>query len=318
MSTIWITWEIQRRNRSLARSVGATLHELTYRGNALARYLVLGIRTLRIIRRDKPEVVFFQNPSIVLAFLIATLRFFRIVRARTVGDFHNGGVFPPVGGFLIPWIVRNTSLVILSNRNLESAITVHGGRCISIPDPLPHIEPAAIARADDRFDVLFICSWAADEPIVEVLRAAQILEKKDPGVRVGITGRPKLAKVGWNDPVPRNVELTGFLAEADFDRRLASADAILDLTTRADCMVCGAYEAVSAGVPSVLSDNEPTRAYFTKGVLFTDNTAADIADRLLEIKGSHERLKSEVTELKADLLAQEEQALQKLKALVFA
>ena len=67
-------------------------------------------------------------------------------------------------------------------------------------------------------------------------------------------------------------------------------------------------------MPSVLCDNQPTRAYFTKGVLFTDKTAADMADRLLQNKRTQARLRLEVTELKGELLAREAQALQNLRA----
>src|SRR4051794_2850741 len=115
MSAIWITWERQRRNRSMAACVGATLHELEYKGNALARYWALGCKTIGIIRRSRADVVYYQNPSLVLATLVATLKFLRITRARIVGDFHNAGVFPPAARFLVPWIVRNSDLIIVSN-----------------------------------------------------------------------------------------------------------------------------------------------------------------------------------------------------------
>jgi hypothetical protein len=316
MSAIWITWEKQRRNRTMAAAVGAVLHEMEYKGGRLARYWTLIRRTMRVIRETRPEQIYFQNPSLVLAALVATLRFFGYTRARTIGDFHNGGIYPPVGGFLVPWIVRNSDLVIVSNRNLEPAITSLGGRCISVPDPIPAIEPVtANGTPGDRFEVLFICSWAADEPIVDVLRAARILEKSASGIVISITGRPKLERVGWREPVPANVELTGFLPEEEFERRLAVASCALDLTTRADCMVCGAYEAVSAEVPMIVSGNEPTRLYFSKGARFTDNSAEDIARAILEVRERHAQLRAEVAELKRELLQTQRSALQRLREL---
>ena len=299
MSAIWLTWEIQRRNRSLANAVGATLHEMIYSGNALVRYCLLVTRTMRLIRREKPHVIYYQNPSLILSALLATLKFLRFTRAKLVGDFHNAGVHPPIARFLVPWIVRNSDLVIVTNANLAPAIEAMDGH-------------APASRTDGAFEVLFICSWAPDEPIVEVLRAAQIIAPRQPGVVVSITGRPKLEKVGWTDPVPANVELTGFLAEADFESRLLGAAVVLDLTTRADCMVCGAYEAVSAQVPMVLSDNPPTRQYFRKGALFTDNSAASIAEELLAAHAHHAQMRADVVELKRDLLEEERATLRRL------
>ncbi|HVX40525.1 MAG TPA: hypothetical protein VHB25_13215 [Gemmatimonadaceae bacterium] len=316
MSAIWITWEKQRRNRSMAAAVGATLHEMDYPGARLTRYWMLGRRTVRLIRESRPTTVFFQNPSMALAALVATLKFLKLTHARTIGDFHNAGVYPPAARFLVPWIVRHTDLVIVSNRNLEPAILAAGGRCMSVPDPLPDIEPAAEQSGGaGRFEAFFICSWADDEPIVEVLEAARHLTASGDDVVISISGRPRLERVGWREPVPSNVELTGFLSAEAFDARLAGAAAVIDLTTRDDCMVCGAYEAVSAEVPMIVSGNEPTRLYFRKGAIFTDNTAADIARAVLEVKRRHAALKAEVADLKRELLRTEQETLGRLREL---
>jgi glycosyltransferase involved in cell wall biosynthesis len=315
MKSIWLTWEIQRRNRSLAAAVGATLHELRHPGGRLSRYLALVPRTFSLVRRTRPDVIYYQNPSLVLAALLATMRALRLTRARLIGDFHNAGVHPPAARWLLPWIVRHSALVIVSNINLESEIHRMGGQSMALPDPIPHFEAKATPPlGNGGFNVLFICSWASDEPIVEVLKAAQIIGQRQPGIVVHVTGRPKLEKVGWSEAVPDNVRLTGFLPELEFEQRVLSADVVLDLTTRADCMVCGAYEAVSAGVPMVLSDNPPTRAYFRKGALFTDNSAASIAAEILRAHGTHTTMMTEVAELKRELLSEERAKLGELMA----
>jgi hypothetical protein len=318
MKAIWLTWEIQRRNRSLARAVGAALHELRHPGGRLARYCALIPRTFALVRKVRPTVIYYQNPSIILAALLATMKALRLTRARLIGDFHNAGVHPPAAArWLVPWIVRHSDLVIVSNRNLEAAIARFGGRAMSIPDPIPHFEAEAHEPAGAAaFEVLFICSWASDEPIVEVLKAAHLVGERQPGIVIAITGRPKLDKVGWTDPVPNNVRLTGFLAELEFERRLLAAKVVLDLTTRADCMVCGAYEAVSARVPMVLSDNEPTRAYFRKGALFTDNSAASIAAEILRAFEHHAKLLLEMVDLRRELLGEEQAKLNELARFV--
>lgn len=317
MKAIWITWERQRRNRSMAAATKSDLHELQYKGNPILRYCILAWRTARLVFKERPDAIFFQNPSIVLATLIAALKFLRLTRARTVGDFHNAGVFPPHGRFLLPFIIRHTNVVIVSNNNLATEITSRGGRCVPMPDPIPQMhhsaDPARTPR--EQFDVLFICSWAPDEPITAVLEAAKILENQATA-RVSITGRPQLQASGWTDPLPRNVELTGFLTDAQFEERLANASLVLDLTTRADCMVCGAYEAVSAGVPMILSDNEPTRTYFRLGALYTDNSAADIARLISRAMSIHSELLEGVRQLRVELVEKDAQALNRLSQLV--
>lgn len=315
---IWFTWEKQRRNRSMAKAVGARLEELEFKGSTLARYWALGRRTFGIVRREQPAIIYFQNPSLVLAALIVTMKVLRLTRATIVGDYHNAGVHPPVLTWLVPWLVRHADLTIVSNANLAGEIEAMGGRALPMPDPIPELEPAADRAANATFEVLFVCSWADDEPIADVLRAARSLLDSEPNLTVSITGRPKLEKIGWRDPVPANVRLTGFLSEHDFDHELTHADAILDLTTRADCMVCGAYEATAAEVPMILSDNPPTREYFSKGALFTDNSAASIAALIREMRAQHARYKREVVEIKQHILRREQDGFTRLAALVKA
>ena len=149
-----------------------------------------------------------------------------------------------------------------------------------------------------------------------MLRAAQIVGAIDRTIKVSVTGRPRLERAGWTGNVPDNVSLTGFLDEPEFERRLAASSAVLDLTTRADCMVCGAYEAVAVQVPVILSDNEPTRRYFHQGAVFTDNSAESIANCILTAKADLQRLSREISALKSELTEHDAAALQTLRALV--
>jgi glycosyltransferase involved in cell wall biosynthesis len=294
----------------MAGAVGAALHELHCGGGRLRRYWVLLRRTVRLVLRSRADVIFFQNPSIVLAVTVIAMKSLRLTRAAMVGDFHNAGVFPPIGKSWVPWLVKRCDLVIVSNTNLEARVTAMGGRCLALPDPLPDLPTGNGGRCrGGRFQVLMVCSWADDEPVAEVLRAAEILRTMAPGVRVAITGLPALAQRGWTARVPENVELTGYLSEEEFVRRLQCSDVIMDLTTREDCMVCGAYEAVSTGVPLIVSANEPTMRYFYKGSLFTDNSATDIARCVVEAIARQEVLRGDVRDLKGEILAKERQLI---------
>lgn len=313
---IWLTWESQRRNRSMAKRLGAQLYELNYRGNSLCRYWVLGWRTIWIVRRVRPRIIYFQNPSLVLSLLIASMRFLGLTRARAVGDFHNAGVHPPVARFLVPWLARKSELIIVSNRNLRTQIEKMGGKGIAIPDPIPDIDVRNTTRVSEGFQILCICSWADDEPVREILIAANITFGISPDMRFVITGHPKLEKIGWTESLPKNVELKGFLSEQHFDELLAGSDAILDLTTRPDCMVCGAYEAISVGTPMILSDNQPSRAYFDSGALFTDNSAQDIVRAVTEMRRRHSEMKAGVKRLHEEVLDRESRHFQELEFLL--
>ena len=61
---------------------------------------------------------------------------------------------------------------------------------------------------------------------------------------------------------------------------LLSVDVIIDLMTRQDCLAGGAYEAVAAGTPLIVSNSEVLRRQFSSGTLFTDNTSEDLARKI--------------------------------------
>jgi glycosyltransferase involved in cell wall biosynthesis len=125
--------------------------------------------------------------------------------------------------------------------------------------------------------VLFVSSWAFDEPIAAALEACRSLRGR---VNVRVTGRPKAAYAKLLEGRPDNFIPTGFLSDADYFDLMARCDAVLCVTSRECTLVCGAYEAVALGKPMILGDTEALRSWFDSGALYTDGTAADLA-RLL-------------------------------------
>lgn len=300
---IWITWEIQSRNRNLSARVGASLNELVFKGSRALRYPTLIARTAMTIFRNRPSVLFVQNPSMVLAFFAVYTRWF--FRSPVVVDAHNAGVFPFEGKK--PWANRLTSLIlgkadltIVTNANLAKHVSSAGGRPFVLPDPLPDLRPGNASKyLKGRQNVLFVCTYAADEPYLEVIRAASML---GPDVFVYVSGNPKGKEKSFSHLLGPNVVLTGYLPEKDYIDLFSAVDAVVDLTTREDCLVCGAYEAVSLEKPVVLSDTKTLRQYFSKGAVFTSNTAEDLASRIREALNNANGLADEARRLKISLV----------------
>src|SRR5262245_25632217 len=92
---IWITWETQRRNRTLSEKVDAELYEIDIHAHRLLRYPLSLIKTLAILLRRRPRLLFVQNPSLVLA-LFAVI-YGRVFCKLVVVDAHNAGLFPAEG-----------------------------------------------------------------------------------------------------------------------------------------------------------------------------------------------------------------------------
>lgn len=292
---IWVTWESQRRNHSLSERFGIPLYKLEYAGIPILRYLVLSYRTIVLYWKEKPTGLIVQNPSIVLSLLSVLSA--RLMGCPIVIDAHNAGLFPSDGdskvlSMVARFLLRRADLTLVTNTALKNYVEEVGGTAIVLPDPLPSFDVEdAIRSESDRFRILFICTWAADEPYREVLEATKFLG-----------GDAKILVTGKHDgKVPadfahgsENIELLGFISEQEFLRQLMTCDAVMDLTTREDCLLCGAYEAIAAEKPLLTSDTKALREYFTKGTIFIENDVQSIVSGINELYANRVQLKSEV------------------------
>jgi len=295
---IWITWERQVRNRSLSKALNAKLYELDIEGGRFRRYSILSLRTIAILFRRESKIVFVQNPSLVLA-LLANI-FGRVAGSKVIVDTHNGGLFPAEGrsallNAIANFIVRISANTIVSNAALAEHVLSAGGRPLVLPDPLPDVNSDARGKLAKK-SVLFICTWAEDEPYMEVLEAASGVDAD-----IYITGRVPGHIAESHYGSIENIKLTGFLEENDYNALLHQADVVVDLTTRENCLVCGAYEAVAAGTPMVLSDTRALRTYFHKGAVYTPNDSAGIGRSINQALDENLQLTSQIEELKSEL-----------------
>lgn len=318
---LWLTWQDHRRSRSLARVLGAELHELARppKQPRSVRY-ILNIRdTIRILWKRRPDTVICQHPSFVLAFLTILLR--PLLGYRVGLDAHNGGlgIEADTSGPVLRWLAgllqRRAEFVIVHNDAVEAFVKSRGGTVISLPDPLPTIADVAPLHLGRPFNLLFICTFSPDEPYLAVLEAARLIE---PEIGIYVTGNPR----GKADPEawPDHVVFCGRVTWEHYDQLLWSVNGIIDLSIRERCLLCGAYEAVAAGKPMILSRTRTLMDYFARGAVFTDNTVSgspySIRDAILELRNREAELKAEVAILKRDLNQDWQARLPKLLALL--
>jgi glycosyltransferase involved in cell wall biosynthesis len=299
----WITWEHQRRNIGVSGGLGVPLFELNFKGGRLKRYMKSIVATARVLATKKPDVLFVQNPSIVLA--LTAVMWGRLRRRPVIMDAHNAGLTPLEGKSALmtraaAFAARHASLTIVSNEALTPIVDTYGGRPFVLPDPIPEL-PAGVAPdgTGGALRVLFICTYASDEPYAAVVQAARAFVND---ARIYITGRLKAEHETLRHAAPPNVVFTGFVPEDRFIGFLHAADVVMDLTTRDNCLVCGAYEGVAAGKPLILSDSRATREYFSRGVVYTDNTPASIEQCLRQALAERHRLGQEIAQLRTRLV----------------
>jgi glycosyltransferase involved in cell wall biosynthesis len=298
MRALWISWERHRRSRELSRDLGIDLIEIVARGPVCVRYPILLLRTLTCLARRRPDVLFIQCPSVVLAAWVLLLK--TVGRFQVVADLHNEAVEPFINGFrgyraLLRSIQRGADLNIVTNEPLGDIVRAAGGRVFVLADKVPAWQAAPGRGRGGAELVVFVCTYAPDEPYREVIEAARLL---GPSVSVHITGDPRSAVL---PDLPPNVTLTGHLPESSYLTLLGEADVVVDLTGMDNCLVCGAYEAVALEKPLVTSDTAALRAYFRSGTVYSRHDAASLAAAIRSALDDRVRLRQAMKFLKTAL-----------------
>lgn len=292
MRALGLTWFEHRRMTGLCEGLGIELHVIQSTRRGWRRYLSLVLPTLQLLRERKPEVLLVQNPSLVLTLLTTLVR--PLFGYRLVVDAHNEGVEPYIHKTaavlkITKWLLRMADLTIVTNSWLASTVERAGGSAFVLPDRLPQVEVAASPIVHDQASlrVAVIATYAPDEPIEAILEAARTLQSK---VRLSFTGNFHKLPLALRQGAPGNVDFKGFLDEEEYWTLLRQSDAVLDLSTMDNCLVCGAYEAVALGRPSILSDNPACRELFQGAAVFAGATTESIVQALQLLRADHQPL----------------------------
>jgi glycosyltransferase involved in cell wall biosynthesis len=178
----------------------------------------------------------------------------------------------------------------VTNEHLEGIVRAWGAQTFiiaDIPGKFPKGKPFPL---NGHFSVAVINTFAPDEPIGEVLKAAATL----PDVQFYITGDPIRAKKTFLEDHPSNVKFTGFLPDEEYIGLLRVAQAIMVLTTRDHTMQRGACEAVSLGKPIITSNWPLLQRYFSKGTVYVDNSCKGIREGVLRMQHEQEKLEKDI------------------------
>jgi glycosyltransferase involved in cell wall biosynthesis len=297
---IWISWSFHRRSTELARAFSARyVHMDNGQRGRLGRYAHCVPRTLALLLREKPSLLFVQNPSLLLTTIAVLLR--PLFRYTLVNDLHTPyirltGIRKRIFWRLQEFCARHADLTIVTNEGVKESLPA-GGAVAILPDKIPSIGRSADREPDGSTRVLFVCSFAEDEPYEEVRRAAALI---DESIAIFVTGNHRSA--GWStEEMPPNLHLTGYLPVEEYEELLHSADIVMTLTAQENCLVCGAYEGVAAGKPLILSNRRALRDYFSAGAVYVDHTPESIAGGIRSVVGEREWLVGEIAELKRRL-----------------
>ena len=283
------------RSASLGGALGAELHFVDAgRRLSVLKYLPRAWRSWRLLTARRPALVLCMNPPYFVA--LVAWAYCRRYRARMVLDSHTAAFDQPRWIWMLPlhrWLARRAALSIVTNEGLAARVRDWGGEAVIVSD-IPYTLPAGdYPLPADSFTVVFISTFAFDEPLGEVMAAARAL----PELRFFVTGNSAKADPALVAAKPANLEFTGFLSREAYAGLLRGASAIMALTSRDFTMQRGGSEAITAGRPLITSDWPVLKQIFHKGALHVDNRADSIVAALRALQADYPRYLREIREM---------------------
>jgi glycosyltransferase involved in cell wall biosynthesis len=319
MKTAFIAWErYNRRSDLLAQHLGATMHHIYYgqRGRLLQaplRYLVQGRQTWHLLSRERPAVVFVQNPPISCA-LVAFL-YARRYHARYIIDSHTSSFLAPKWRWTLGlhrMLSRRAVTTIVTNNHLKEMVSRWGCPAFVLgftPGDYPQGEPFPFIG---QFNVAVVSSFEWDEPLDVVFETAALL----PEVSFYVTGDYTRGATSLLARKPENCHLTGYIPYEQYVGLLRGVDVVIDLVTCDHTLLLGAFEAVSLGTPLITSDWPILREYFPIGTVYVPNTVKGLCEGVRQAQREQAKLQWEVRRLREQLHTEWAHKLNELQELL--
>lgn len=249
-------------------------------------YLRLLVTSIARLKSVAPDIVWVQLPQVPALWAALIYRALAGKAVKVVADCHNAQLRPPWSTFpLASWSLKQCDAILVHNEAMFAKAAKLGWRMdrVLVLEDVPAVgkaqPPIGLAVAHIKAPkpwVLFPGSFAADEPIKEVIEAARLA----PELTFIITGRPERARLNGHDidTLPPNVILPGFLSLELFDDLLREANVVMGLTKEEGIQLSVCNEALGFNKPLVTSNTQILSKLFGKAAVLVDTKiAASIA-----------------------------------------
>jgi len=260
------------------------------------RYAFLALRTLSLLRRERPEVVLAQNPPIFLPLLLVLMR--RFNRFKLVVDHHavwsmktirtpllsqgiaalERFVSKEADGNMSP---NNSWTRELKARGATDAFTYHDFIPKSTAMTRRAEEWATYPLPPHRFLVIAAHGGHPQELLEEEVKAIEGLDD----YLLIITGkREKLGHRIARLKPPRNVIYPGYLDDVHYETLKRNANAALSLSTELNTVPHAIHEFLALGIPTIVLKDPLLRSLFDGAIVEIDDVhPATVRDALRRV-----------------------------------
>ncbi len=302
-----------KRTKILAEYLDAKIISSRISTNLFIRFIqypiILLLMFIRLFVR-KFDVIFVQIPPIhcaLIAFYYCKLLGKKIIFDTHSGIFFYKGLHQKLYLKLYCYLIKKINLNIVHNEDILNNNCFKKNNTIVLEDKLS-FDPTAFISDEPRC-IGIITSFGKDEPIDKILIAAERL----PHIKFYMTGDYKKIK---KKNLPKNIYLTGYLSDIEYEDLLRQMNILMVLTNRTDTVLCGAYEAVSLAKPLITSDTITLKKYFNKGTIHTANNSEEIIQAINNAIINYPKLYQEMLELRNEKEKSWEIQYQKIEKLL--
>lgn len=308
---LFIVWNpFQRRSESLSTLFDLRTiyfhYEWEERGKLFKSisYIPKFFLTMHALFKYKPKYVFAQLAPTTLLYTVAIYK--ALTGNRYIADCHNTMIYDD---HWIKWpfaksLLRRSYITLVHNDDVRELADRLRIESLVLRDPLPILkvpdgirEVAGIPITETKY-VIVPCGMAADEPVRELFEAAHMIPDVLFVMTWFIDGLPEDMRA----IAPDNVRFTGFLPEHEFNALYANANAALVLTTREGTQPSGASEAISLGIPLVVSEIHTTKRLYKDAPVFVQNQSESIAAGVRTALEDYDNLAEKIAGLRNDLV----------------
>lgn len=315
---MWITWHISQRSRSLSKDLNMPILEYVNDGAAVKRHVISSLYTIYLLVKHSPSIVCIQY-SFMLLIIAALYKILTLKRVVLVCDCHTKALrrslSPPLASIfntLKSLSFKYADIGIISNDLMQKDIQCYVARYFILPDRIPDLKSKKRSSRHENYCV-FVGSFAVDEPLDEVIKAAGYLKSE---ARIYCTGKiPERLKYLRQQPYD-NILFTDYVSDDKYVNLISDASCIIALTTEDGCLQCAGYEAMALNVPLVVSDTNALSRYFEDSVIYVDNTAENIAQGVRQAMHEREPLMAKMERIKSIRKREYEDKLAELCSLI--
>jgi glycosyltransferase involved in cell wall biosynthesis len=159
------------------------------------------------------------------------------------------------------WLAARSMAVLVTTEDWAKVVRGWGGHPVIVHEP-PAWELSPAPPLEPRLRALFVCTFAQDEPVEQVIGAA----RRCPSVDIEITGDLARAPQALLGAVPPNVHFVGYLGPDAYREAISRANVVLALSMEPTSVMRCAYEAIYAGRPVIVWDWPAAREVFPTAV----------------------------------------------------